>query len=126
MPVDHVEVDLVALHGGKPILVECKESTDHLGGQKGAEKFARQLAEQLELAEHIGAHKVIIASPSSFPEDKERLTCRVPKGSTAEIEWWDKEVLLDPLYLLGDAKPDNAEELHLEFLANSLTDPSER
>ena len=26
VPVDHVEVDLVALHGGRPVLVECKES----------------------------------------------------------------------------------------------------
>ena len=43
-----------------------------------------------------------------------------------EIEWWGKEVLLDPIYFIEGLKPSNAEGLHLEWLANSLTDPSGR
>ncbi len=50
VPVDHIEVDLVALHGGRPVLVECKESAEHLGAPGGAEEFAGQLADQVQLA----------------------------------------------------------------------------
>jgi hypothetical protein len=123
VPLNHIEVDLVALHGGRPVLVECKESADHLWTQDGAEKFAEQLADQVKLAKHIGASKVIIASPSSFPEDKGSLTNRVPEGSTVEIEWWDKEVLLDPIYFSDELKANPAEKWHLDWLANSLIDP---
>ena len=48
------------------------------------------------------------------------------RGGAVEIEWWDKEVLLDPIYFTEGLKPNNAEGLHLEWLANSLTDPSGR
>lgn len=125
VPLDHIEVDLIAFHGGKPILVECKESAGHLETQQGAQKFAGQLADQVKLAKHIGACKAIIASPSTFPQDKGPLTKQLPADSQVEIEWWDKDVLLDPLYFAGDFKPDTAEEWHLEMLANSLGESSE-
>ena len=80
----------------------------------------------MKLAEHVDARKLIVASPSSFPKDKSILTGQVPGGSTVEIEWWDKEVLLDPIYFLEDLKANDAEKWHLEWLANSLTDPSGR
>lgn len=126
VPVDHVEVDLVALYGGRPVLVECKESAEHLWTQEGADEFADQLMCQTKLAEHLGARKLIVASPSRFPEDKSRLMSKVPAHSDIEVEWWDDEVLLDPLYLHGDMKANDAQRWHLEWLAGSLAARSKR
>jgi hypothetical protein len=126
VPVDKIEIDLVALWGAKPVLVECKVSADHFNDPNKAAEFAGQLAKQVKLAEHVGARKLIVASPSRFPEDKSILTDQVTEGSTVEIEWWDKEVLLDPIYFLADVKANDAEKGHLEWLGSSLTDPSER
>lgn len=126
VPVDQIEVDLVALYGGKPLLVECKESAEHLWTPEGADEFAVQLMDQIELAEHVGARKVIVASPSRFPEDKSCLMSKVPAKSDVEVEWWDDEVLLDPLYLAGDMKANDAQKWHLEWLAGSLATRSER
>ncbi len=126
VPVVHIEVDLVALYGGTPVLVECKESAAHLWTPQGADEFADQLVDLIKLAEHVGAPKVIIASPSRFPEDKSRLMNEVPAESDIEVEWWDDEVLLDPLYFLEDTKANEAQRWHLEWLAGSLAAKSER
>jgi hypothetical protein len=121
VPVDReIEIDLVALWGGRPVLVECKESAEHLGDTDEAEDFAAQLGDQVRLAEHLGARTVIVASPSRFPEDKSILTSRVPEGVGVEIEWWDQYVLLDPLYFTGNMKARDAETLHLEWLSQTL------
>ena len=109
VPVDRVEIDLVALWGAKPVLVECKESAEHLADPERAKEFAGQLADQVKLAEHIDARKLIVATPSRFPEDKSALTGQVPGGSTVKIEWWDKETLLDPLFFTNDLKANDAE-----------------
>ena len=119
-PVDHIEIDLMALWGGVPVLVECKVSAEHFNDPNKAEEFAGQLGKQVKLAEHIHARKLIVAAPSCFPEDKSILTTQVPRETTVEIEWWDEETLLDPLYLANDQKPNDASRWHLEWLANSL------
>lgn len=127
VPVDHIEVDLMALYEGRLVLVECKESADHLWTPHGADEFADQLMDQIKLAEHVGARKIIIASPSRFPEDKSRLMSKVSdESSKVEVEWWDDEALLDPLYLAGDMKANDAQRWHLEWLAGSLAARSER
>jgi hypothetical protein len=69
---------------------------------------------------------LIVASPSRFPEDKTRLTGQVPEGSAVEIEWWDKDTLLDPLFSVSGFKPPNAEMLHLAGLVQTLTARLER
>ncbi|CAN5906842.1 hypothetical protein BH23ACT11_BH23ACT11_00550 [soil metagenome] len=124
-PVDHIEIDLMALWGGIPVLVECKVSAEHFNDPNKAEEFAGQLAKQVKLAEHIHARKVIVAAPSRFPEDKSILTRQVPEDATVEIEWWDEETLLDPLYLANDLKTDDAERWHLEWLSQALAASSE-
>lgn len=120
VPVDHIEIDLVSLYGGRPVLVECKESAEYLNNPEEAKGFAKKLADQVKLAEHVDASKVIVASPSSFPEAKSNLTARIPEGSSVEIEWWDKQTLLDPLYFTGDFKANGAERWHLESLSQTL------
>ncbi len=122
VPGDDVEIDLVALWGSRPVLVECKGSSKDFEDPKEANEFAGQLAKQVKLAEHIDAHKVIIASPSQFPKDKSILTSKVPKGNTVRIEWWDKDDLLDPIYLVNGVRANNSETLHLEWLGNWLTE----
>lgn len=127
VPVNSIEIDLVALWGAKPILVECKESAEYLHDDPGqANKFAEQLAKQVKLAQHIDAPTLIVASPSRFPEDKSSLTSQVPEGSTVEIEWWDKDTLLDPLFSVAGFKLPNPERLHLAQLVQTLTARLER
>lgn len=120
VPVEHIEIDLLALSGGKPVLVECKESAEHLEDPIQADRFAGQLGDQAKLAEHLGARKLIVASPSRFPEDKTFLTGKVSEESTVEIEWWDEETLLDPLYFAGEVKANEPQKWHLEWLGQGL------
>lgn len=49
---------------------------------------------------------------------------KVPAESDVEIEWWDNEALLDPLYLIEETKVNEAQRWHLEWLSGSLTDRS--
>ncbi len=122
VPVDHIELDLVALWGGRPVLVECKVSAERFADSSTTKDFPENLARQVKLAEHINARKVIVASPSPFPDDTSNLTYHVPEGNTVEIEWWDKEALLDPIYLGENLKVKDAETTHLEGLGNWLTE----
>lgn len=125
VPVDHIEVDLFALWGGRPVLVECKESAEHLAEPAKAEELKEQLADQSKLAEHIGARKLIVASPSRFPEDKSILTGRLPPETTVNIEWWDEDTLLDPLYFGEDLRANDPEKWHLEWLSRTLDAPEQ-
>lgn len=122
VPLDDIDLDVVALWSKKPVLVECKESAKPFNDPDEATKFAVQLGKRVKLAEHVGARKVIVASPSRFPEDKSTLTEHVPEGSTVEIEWWDEDVLLDPVYFTNELKANDAERWHLQWLASSLAD----
>jgi hypothetical protein len=96
VPVDHIEVDLVALRHGRPILVECKESGESLQDPEQASAFAVQLAGLAALAKHLGASRIVNATPNAFPEDKTALVEQMPQGAGVEVEWWDGASLLDP------------------------------
>lgn len=96
VPVGHVEVDLVALRHGRPILVECKESGESLHDPEQASAFAVQLAGLAALAKHLGASRIVNATPTAFPEDKTPLMEQMPQNPEVEVEWWDGAYLLDP------------------------------
>jgi hypothetical protein len=96
VPFQHKEIDLVAMRGGDLILVECKESVDHLSEHGEAAAFARQLGDLVVLADHLGASQVLAASSTPFPDDKETLIADVPSQRSVQITWLDSRDLLDP------------------------------
>jgi hypothetical protein len=58
------------------------------------------LGDLVVLAEHLGASRVLAASPTAFPEDKGSLISEVPSHSSVDIIWLDDRDLLDPDFVL--------------------------
>lgn len=100
-PVERGEIDLVALREGHLILVECKESGEPLAESNEAEKLSKQLRDLVLFAEHLKASRIVVATATSFPEDKEPLLDLVPSAWVERVEWWDGDELLDPYPYLG-------------------------
>ncbi len=119
VPVDHVEVDLVALRHGKPILVECKESGESLHDPERASAFATQLAGLAALAKHLGASRIVNATPTAFPEDKTPLMEQMPQDLEVEVEWWEGENLLDP-YPIERRRGEGWPEEYLDLILRGL------
>ncbi len=133
VPFENKEVDLVAMRGGKLILAECKESARPFSEPEEAASFARQLADMVVLAEHLGASQVLVASPTAFPDDKDVLLAETPAGHSVDIGWLDDHDLLDPnLYLhplnhpraAGQriGKPEGWETGYLDWAVRSVAD----
>lgn len=131
-PFAHKEIDLVAVHGSDLVLAECKESTEHLCDPEKASRFARQLADSIVLADHLGASRLVIASSTAFPEDKASLLREVPAGHSVELLWLDERHLLDPNFFAnplsfprvdgGVGKPEGWEKEYLKLLGAALSD----
>jgi hypothetical protein len=119
VPVGHVEVDLVVLRHGRPMLVECKESGESLHDPGQASAFATQLAGLAVLAEHLGATRVVNATPDRFPEDKTALMEQMPRDSRVEVEWWDGADLLDP-YPIERRRGEGWPEEYLDLILRGL------
>ncbi len=132
VPFDHREIDLVAMRGGELILAECKESAEHLSELKEASLFARQLGDLAVLAEHLGASRLLVASSTEFPEDKDALLAETPSDASVEINWLDAYDLLDPNIILHplshptatgerDRKPERWETSYLDWVRRGVT-----
>jgi hypothetical protein len=100
VPLDKIEVDLMAIRLGKLILVECKESGERLVEPNEAREFSGQLARLARLAEHLAASRLVVATSTTFPEDKEPLLVGLTEGWAQKVEWWDADRLLDPPRLI--------------------------
>ncbi len=96
VPVERGEVDLVALLRGRLILVECKESGEPFARPDEARKLSEKLRGLASFAEHLEASRIMVATATSFPEDKGPLLEHVPAAWAERVEWWDGEELLDP------------------------------
>jgi hypothetical protein len=133
VPFPHKEIDLVVLNGSNLIFAECKESTEHLNKPEKTSKFARQLADSVVLADHLGASRLIIASSTMFPIDKETLLSEAPTGHSVEVHWMDGRHLLDPDYFTnplsfprpdgGVSKPEGWEAGYLKILQDRFANP---
>jgi hypothetical protein len=134
VPYPKKEIDLVALHGRELVLAECKESTEHLAKPENAAKFAHQIAEEVALADHLGASQLLVASATLYPVEKETLLRETPADHSVKVSWLDSRDLLDPHYFanslafegasIGVDKPEGWDEEYLELLRQSLTDAS--
>jgi hypothetical protein len=134
VPYPEKEVDLVALHGRDLVLAECKESTEHLAEPEKAAKFARQIAEMVVLADHLGASQLLIASSTVYPVEKATLLRETPADHSVEVTWLDGHDLLDPHYFAnllafkgassGADKPEGWDKEYLELLRRCLVDGS--
>lgn len=134
VPFPKKELDLVALRGRDLVLAECKESTEHLEAPEKATVFARQLADTVGLADHLGASELLIASSTTFPVEEEALLREVPGDHSVELSWLDGRDLLDPHFFAnplafsgargGAGKPEKWDEEYLELLRSDLADPS--
>jgi hypothetical protein len=135
VPFPKKELDLVALRGRDLVLAECKESTEHLAEPKKASElseFVRQLADTIVLPDHLGASKLLVASSTTFPVEKEVLLQEAPANHSVELLWLDGRDLLDPhrfanpLAFLGASngasKPEGWDEEYLESLRIDLAD----
>ncbi len=105
VPFDKKEIDLVAMRGRELILAECKESAKPFSQPGEATSFARQLGDLVVLAEHLGASRVLAASPTQFPDDKGVLLATVPADGSVDVDWLDDHDLLDPQHLPAPPKP---------------------
>jgi hypothetical protein len=132
VPFARKEIYLVAMRGSALILAECKESAELLSELEEASLFARQLGDLFVLADHLGASKLLVASPSAFPDDKNALLAEVPADYTVHIDWLDSHDLLDPnivLHLLSHptatgervSKPEGWENDYLDWARRSVT-----
>lgn len=134
VPYPEKEVDLVALHGRDLVLAECKESTEHLAEPEKAAGFARQIAEMVVLADHLGASQLLIASSTVYPVEKATLLRETPADHSVEVSWLDGHDLLDPHHFAnplafegassGADKPEGWDKEYLELLRRSLVDGS--
>lgn len=131
VPFPKKEIDLVALSGGELVLAECKESTEHLASSEKADEFARQLADTVALADHLGASRLLVASSTTFPVKAEVLLREVTAGHSVELTWLDGRDLLDPSYFANPlafrgaggraGKPEGRDEEYLELLRKGLS-----
>jgi len=101
VPFGHKEIDLVAMRGGDLILAECKESARPFSEPEEAAAFARQMGDLVVLADHLGASKLLAASSTAFPEDKDPLLAEVSPRSSVDIVWPDDYDLLDPNFIMN-------------------------
>jgi hypothetical protein len=134
VPFPKKEVDLVALRGRDLVLAECKESTEYLAAPEKAAQFARQLADTVALADHLGAAELLVASSTTFPVGKETLLREVPDNHSVKLLWLDGSDLLDPYFFAnpltfpgasdGARKPKGWDEEYLELLRRDLADTS--
>lgn len=134
VPFHDPEVDLVAMQGKSLILVECKESADHLAYEEKASTDARQLGNLVTLADHLGASMVIYAAATQFPVDKSVLLAEVPSDASAEVRCLDGYDLLDPNHMahplsfpsVSDermSKPENWEADYLDWIRSAIGNP---
>jgi hypothetical protein len=132
VPFAHKEIDLVAMRGGALILAECKESAESLSEPEEASLFARQLGDLVVLADHLRASKLLVASPSAFPDNKDALLAEVHSDYSVDIQWLDSYDLLDPHIILhplnhpratGErvSKPEGWENDYLDWARRSVT-----
>ena len=123
VPVEHVEIDLVALRHGRMLFFECKESGEQLGEPDEAAKFAQQLSELTVVADHLGASRVVNATTTAFPEDKTPLSTGLSPDRKAEVEWWEGEVILDPYrYAVGEERrPEGWPDQYLNLVSRTLS-----
>jgi hypothetical protein len=96
VPFCEKEIDLVAVRGNELILAECKESTEYLSAPEKASQFAWQLGDLVKLADHLQAPQLVVASSTSFPENRETLLSKTPTNYSVDISWLDGRDLLDP------------------------------
>lgn len=133
VPFPHKEIDLVAMMGGTLIIAECKESAGHLAKPEKVSEFAQQLGDVVVLADHLEAARVLVASSTPFPEDKDQLVAEVPAEHSVDIRWLDSHDLLDPNVILhplahptadGERidKPEGWEDDYLEWVRTSVAD----
>jgi hypothetical protein len=125
---------LVALHGRDLVLAECKESTEYLAEPQKAARFARQIAEIVVLADHLGASQLLIASSTVYSVEIATLLRETPADHSVEVSWLDGHDLLDPHYFAnplafegassGAGKPEGWDKEYLELLRRSLVDGS--
>lgn len=130
VPFPHKEIDLVTMVDGSLVLAECKESTGYLHDSEKASRFARELADSVVLADHLGASRLVMASSTTFPDDKAPLLRKVPEGHSVELLWLDERDLLDPHFLnplsfqgAGGSKPEGWEADYLKLLQARLFAP---
>jgi hypothetical protein len=122
----------VALRGRDLMLAERRESTEHLAKPEKASEFARQLADTIVLADHLGAAKLLVASSTTFPVKKEAFLQEIPADHSVELVWLDGRDLLDPHFFAnpltfpeasgGAGKSEGWDEEYLESLRIGLAD----
>lgn len=132
VPFPDKELDLVVLRGSDLVLAECKESTEHLVEPEKASEFARQLADTVVLADHLGASQLLVTSSTTFPVEKEVLLQEAPADRSVELLWLDGRALLDPHFFWnplaflgasgGAGKPEGWDDEYLESLRIGLPD----
>lgn len=131
VPFAHREIDLVAMRGGDLVLVECKESAEHLSKPEEASLFAQQLRDLVVLADHLDASHLLVASSTEFPDDKDALLTGMPADHSVDVGWLDGHDLLDPHFLhplslptaTGEriSKPEGWETDYLDWARRSVT-----
>jgi hypothetical protein len=120
------------MRGGDLILAECKESAESLSDPGEASLFARQLGDLVVLADHLEASQLLVASSTTFPDDKDALLAEVPEDHLVDIGWLDGYDLLDPNIFLhplshptasGERinKPEGWETDYLDWARRSVT-----
>lgn len=123
VPIDRGEIDLVAMRRGQLILVECKESGEHLSNPVEAKELSNQLGNLAVLGEHLNASRIVVATATAFPEDKDSLLDQVSPDWADRIEWWDSSELLDPaLPLVGGNDDKDTPDTYLTNVSG-IADP---
>ena len=127
VPVEEVDdIDVVVMRNDKLILVECKESAEFLDEPANVPKFAKQLSKRYEVASHMGASHLIVATSTRWPPEKGPLLQDVPSNPSVEIQWWDERYLLDPHFAFprvshpGAETPEGWADMYLDWVARNL------
>lgn len=102
----HIEVDLFAVKGGRPIVGECKAGGDRIG-EEVVDRFG-------DLGRRLGCSRIVYATATDFAADAAALEHARGASDPAAVERWEAGDLFD-LRHPGHGQTDAA-----EYLAQAL------
>ena len=109
-----MELDVVAVVGGKLVVAECKDPAKDLHLDD-----ALKLA---SIADHLGCSRLIFATPNSFLQADDFFLA-VEEECKARVEWWEGDDIFDghPYRLtLEEQPPEEESKAYLGWLVNHL------
>ncbi|MBI4301478.1 MAG: hypothetical protein HY664_02585 [Chloroflexi bacterium] len=111
VPVQNLEIDLVAIWDGKLILVECKDS--------GEDLTRDEVGKLVKVANHFGSSQLLFVTPTRFPQADE-LFPFAKEVCTADLDIVEGYDLFDNLIMAEQVSGEDKATRYLERLASRL------